>query len=200
MLCVFLAGALVGYLLPWIVAPSAPMSLNAYDLAEWVSLHPSQHHTTPPLHTSLLLRAHLAFLSVLFAIVSVKGQSRLVLALSILILAAAQLPPPEFVLDPGNLNYRQQFGLALTSLVAGLLLLVFTRRRLHSIVLVFVPLFGIIATVHGLSQAFEVYASLHTRGAIGLGPWILVAAYAGCTVHLASVFFRSRTQLYAEVD
>ena len=181
MLCIFVAGALVGYLLPWIVAPSAPMSLNAYDLAEWVSLHPSQHHTTPPLHTSLLLRAHLVLLSVLFATVSVGGRSRLVVALGILGLAAGQLPPPEIVLDPGNLNYRQQFGLALTSLVAGLLLLGLMQRRLRALALAVVPLIGIVAAVHGLSQAFEVYALLHTRGTIGLGPWILIAGI--CRLH-----------------
>ena len=33
---------LCGYLLPWIVAPSSAMTLNAYDLAEWTSLHPLQ--------------------------------------------------------------------------------------------------------------------------------------------------------------
>jgi len=59
---------LLGYLLPWAVASSAPMTLNAYDLAEWTSLHPAQRQTTPPLLAPLRLRAQLAILSLAFAL------------------------------------------------------------------------------------------------------------------------------------
>lgn len=47
---------LLGYAQPWIVAPAASMTLNAYDLAEWASLIPAQRGTAPPLLVPLLLR------------------------------------------------------------------------------------------------------------------------------------------------
>ena len=34
------------------------MTLNAYDLAEWVSLRPAQQHTSPPLVTPGFLGLH----------------------------------------------------------------------------------------------------------------------------------------------
>ena len=107
---------LLGYLLPWAVASSAPMTLNAYDLAEWASLHPAQRQTTPPLLAPLLLRAQLVVLS---SIIALSVSQRWVAAAAVVALALAQLPPFEYVYDIANLNYRQQFVLALVSLVAG---------------------------------------------------------------------------------
>ena len=55
---------LAGYVLPWIVAPSAALTLNAYDLAEWTSLHPLQRQTSPPLLAPLELRLQLVIFTV----------------------------------------------------------------------------------------------------------------------------------------
>ena len=126
---------LLGYLLPWAVAPSAPMTLNAYDLAEWTSLHPAQRHSSPPLLAPLLLRAQLVILSLTFALVVSRRPWRLISAATVAILALAQLPPFEYVYDIANLNYRQQFGLALASLIAGLVATRVECRRIIQLLL-----------------------------------------------------------------
>lgn len=175
-----LIAALVSYLLPWLAATSAPLTLNAYDLAEWVSLHPSQQHTSPPLLATLLLRLQLPLLSLMLAALPLKKPGKLAAASVMLLLAIAQLPPPEFVLDPGNLNYRQQFGLALASLLLSLACLRFMRSRLRSIALIVLPLASIICASAGMSLALEVFAILQAGGTIGLGLWLFAASCLGC--------------------
>ncbi len=171
---------MISYLLPWLVATSAPLTLNAYDLAEWVSLHPSQRHTSPPLMATLLLRLQLLMLSVMLGALPANKPWKLASAILIVLLAIAQLPPLEFVLDPGNLNYRQQFGLALASLFFGMLFLRFLRPRLRSIALIALPMVGIVSALMGMSRALEVFAVLQVDGATGLGMWLLIASYLGC--------------------
>ncbi len=185
LLLILLIGAVAGYLLPWAIAPSGPMTLNAFDLAEWLSLHPPQHHTSPPLLATLLLRLQLLIVCLMFSAVSANTSWKFVSAIVIILLALGQLPPPEFVFDPGNLNYRQQFALALASLLASLLLLRVRRARLLSAILVILPCAGVLSAIAGLSQAYDVYASLQAGTAIGLGLWILVANYIG--IFLAAV-------------
>ena len=163
---------LLGYLLPWAVASSAPMTLNAYDLAEWNSLHPAQRQTMPPLLASLLLRAQLAILSLAFALTVSKHW---VAAAAVVALALAQLPPFEYVYDIANLNYRQQFVLALVSLLAGLTATRLRNRRLTRSLLFLLPVAGIISVFAGVSQAFDAFRQ---PAAIGFGPWILTASYA----------------------
>ena len=170
---------LLGYLLPWAVAPSAPMTLNAYDLAEWTSLHPAQRHSSPPLLAPLLLRAQLVILSLTFALVVSRRPWRLISAATVAILALAQLPPFEYVYDIANLNYRQQFGLALASLIAGLVATRVESRRIIQLLLMLLPVVGICAVYVGLSQALEVYRQTQTVVGMGLGPWLLTASYVG---------------------
>ena len=182
LLYAILAAALIAYLLPWATAPSAPLILNAYDLAEFVSLHPAQRGTSPPLLATLLLRVQLAIICVSFALISAGRPGRLWRALVILALTIAQLPPPEFALDPGNLNYRQQLGLALSSLGIGLVLLRLGGARLRQLTRLSLPLFGIIgmtSSYAGLAQALDVYAQLDMAGGVGLGFWLLMLCYAG---------------------
>ena len=164
---------LLGYLLPWAVASSAPMTLNAYDLAEWASLHPAQRQTTPPLLAPLLLRAQLVVLS---SIIALSVSQRWVAAAAVVALALAQLPPFEYVYDIANLNYRQQFVLALVSLVAGLAATRLRNRRMIWLLLFLLPVAGIGSVIAGVAQAFEAFRQ---PADIGLGPWLLVASYVG---------------------
>ena len=164
---------LLGYLLPWAVAQSAPMTLNAYDLAEWTSLHPAQRQTTPPLMAPLLLRAQLVILSLAFA---VTASRRWIAAAAVVVLALAQLPPFEYVYDIANLNYRQQFVLALVSLVAGLAATRLRNRRIIRLLLFLLAVAGILSVHAGAAQAIEAYRQPAT---IGFGPWLLTASYVG---------------------
>ena len=101
---------LAGYLLPWIVAPTAPMTLNAYDLAEWTSLHPIQ--LGAPLAVPLLLRSQLPVIAVWIALPARGPLMRLLAAAGVMLLALAQLPPLEFLtISRHDSNYQQQFML-----------------------------------------------------------------------------------------
>lgn len=107
---------LVTYLLTWAVAPNHALSLNAYDWAEWLSLHPTERTASPLLLSSLLIRLHLLIFTVLWTTVLPPRWHSLAL-LGVLPLILAQLPPLEFLSALNDPNYQQQAGLALLSLV-----------------------------------------------------------------------------------
>ena len=178
-LVILLLFGLLGYVLPWAVSSSAPMMLNAYDLAEWTSLHPAQRQTTPPLLTPLLLRAQLVILSLTFALTASRRPWRLISAGAVVVLALAQLPPFEYVYDIANLNYRQQFVLALASLLAGLVATRVENRRIIRLLMFLLPVVGIFSVYAGVSLALDVYRETQSVVSMGLGPWLLTASYIG---------------------
>ena len=174
--CLLLA-LLAGLLLPWLLAPNAGMTLNAYDLAEWASLHPAQRVSNPPLLVPLLLRGQLVILCALAGLVARSLREKRAAALVIVVLAVAQLPPIEFVKDIGNLNYRQQAGLALASLLLGMTALRWLAIRWQPLVSAVCSLLGALTTLVGATLALEAYASLASGGGAGLGVWLVAASY-----------------------
>ncbi len=174
--CLLLA-LLTGLLLPWLLAPNAGMTLNAYDLAEWASLHPAQRVSNPPLLVPLLLRGQLLILCALAGLVARSLREKRAAALVIVVLAVAQLPPIEFVKDIGNLNYRQQAGLALASLLLGMTALRWLAIRWQPLVSAVCSLLGALTTLVGATLALEAYASLASGGSAGLGVWLVAASY-----------------------
>jgi len=179
---------LAGYLLPWIVASSGPMTLNAFDLAEWASLVPAQRGTSPPLVVPLLLRTQPVLLSLLLGVIAVGRKEMAIAALAICLLATAQLPPFEYVYDINNLNYRQQFVLAAVSLVAGLLLLPLGRRWIALAVKMALAISGIGTAALGLSGAMALFSQFGLAAAQGAGIWILILCYA---LMIALVFYEA---------
>ncbi|MCC7448347.1 MAG: hypothetical protein IT324_13080 [Anaerolineae bacterium] len=124
--------ALVAYYLPWVYHPAAGLTFNAYDLAEWVSLHPAVRGASVPLVAPFLLRVVLGGLALLFclrALRSARTWVRLAYAGLAVLLAITLLPPFDFFRgawdDP---NYRQQFTLSIGTLV-GLVALTAINRR-----------------------------------------------------------------------
>lgn len=177
MIALVLVG-LGGYLLPWIVAASGPMTLNAFDLAEWASLVPAQRGTSPPLIVPLLLRTQPVLLSLLLGVIAVGRKEMAIAAIAIWLLATAQLPPFEYVYDINNLNYRQQFFLAGISLVAGLSLLPLRRRLIVLAVKLALALVGIVTAQHALSGAADLFSQFGLAAADGAGIWMLSFSYA----------------------
>ncbi len=170
---------LLGIALPWILAPSGAMTLNAYDLAEWTSLHPAQQGTSPPLMTPLMLRLQPLILSVLLGAIAPAGRMKAAAALMILALAIAQLPPFEFLYDVNNLNYRQQFFLAGVSLLASSILLLFKARPVSALASFALPPIGIATAIYGQSLASQLYHHFELDAAPGAGLWILILSYIG---------------------
>ena len=194
-LYLLLATALIGYLLPWAVAPSAPMTLNAYDLAEWASLHPLQRQTNPALLAPLELRLQLVILSVALGLLAVGRAQRWLALILILLLTLAQLPPFEFVYDIRNANYSQQFTLAAISLIVALAATPFNLRRLRPYALILLSILGIGSAIHGAAQALDLLALLGQGASAGAGLWITVVSYCGIiVVAVASLLEDQRTR------
>lgn len=169
--------ALAGYLLPWIVAPSSSMSLNAFDLAEWTSLHPLQHSAAIPLLVPLQLRLHLLILMAIFALISKDLLPGAVVAAAILLAAIAQLPPPEFIEQLSNANYRQQFALACACALLPLLMWRLKHKRHKIRMIISFSALGIAIAVAGQKQASALYWLALEEGETGLGMIIVAAAY-----------------------
>ncbi|NWG16677.1 MAG: hypothetical protein HXY41_08580 [Chloroflexi bacterium] len=116
-----LLAALVCYSLPWAVSSNAGLSMGAYDLAEWASLHPAVRAASPPLLASFLLRAPLVGLAWIATLSSRRKGSWPFNGILAGAIAIALLPPLEFFTQYGNdPNYRQQAALALAAFIGAL--------------------------------------------------------------------------------
>lgn len=181
-----LALGLMGYLLPWIVAPTAPMTLNAYDLAEWTRLHPTQLGT--PLAVPLLLRLQLPVITFLAALFARGALTRPLAVIIVLSLSVAQLPPWEFLtISRHDSNYQQQFLLAAISLIAGLALLAHKPSRPLVLVAIGLATMGLLSALAGQHQAQRLYQLSSQAGLPGIGAGILAFAYIGMIASMLPV-------------
>ncbi|NJO84308.1 MAG: hypothetical protein HC828_17015 [Blastochloris sp.] len=173
---------LVVYLLPWAALSegSAAFSLNAYDLAEWASLHPAERASSPILLTSLLLRLPLACIGVALALTM---PNRMLAVIVGVIFFAALLPPLTFINQRDDPNYQQQFMIAALVLVASVSAAVFMRRvRVLSVMGVLFALVALGAGAGGalraadLLRGFGVAASVTLIPVISAALWLTFAA------------------------
>lgn len=113
---------LIAYVSPWVLAEGASLSLNAYDLAEWSSLHPAARSAQPALLPSLLLRLPLVCTTIALACVAAGSPRtwRTLGLLGALVAVIALLPPLEFLrVGTGDANYQQLLALAGLSLIGA---------------------------------------------------------------------------------
>ncbi len=142
------------------------LSPGAFDLAEWVSLMPAAQLETPALTTAFLLRLPLACLGLVAAFTIPR---RLIAAPLALAVAVALLPPLEFLYDAGNLNYRQQVVLSMLTFVGGLVAASSIFRRYHHWFAIVISLAGMMATIIGLTRAYDLMQSFDLVATLGLG-------------------------------
>ncbi|PJF25409.1 MAG: hypothetical protein CUN53_12950, partial [Phototrophicales bacterium] len=124
----------MGYVLPWLTGTGAALSFHAYDLAEWTTLIPASSVETPSLLTAFLLRLPLVCLGVISAVLSLqlRGWGQVAFVFIWIALAAANLPPFEFLSFSDNPNYRQQAALAGLTFAAGVtVMLPFAKRAIR---------------------------------------------------------------------
>jgi hypothetical protein len=172
--------AVIAYYLPWVFHKTAALTANAYDLAEWVSIHPEVRNGNPPLLAPFLLRVVLVGLAVLFALQAAKksGWIHWLYVAMAWVLVITLLPPLEFFRgsfdDP---NYRQQFALSLGALIGVVGIAVGFHRKmgwLHKFTVPFAVAI-VIAAVVGEALAWNVVGSLGIHEALGGGVVVLVA-------------------------
>lgn len=163
--------ALGFYVLPWLINPAVGLTANAYDLAEWASLHPEVRNQTPSLLTSLLLRVPLVIFGLMIALnIGVNRKKHLTWISLFLLVAVASFPPLEFLTvarsDP---NYQQQFMLFLSTLIIGGVAISGMFNRWHWLGLVILGALGIGVSAWGLMQTRHLMIGFSMPVAVGLG-------------------------------
>jgi hypothetical protein len=173
--------ALIAYSLPWVMNPSVSLSLGGYDLAEWSSLHP-EVRANSSLLTSLLLRVQPVLLALIVAIRAhypFRSAEWWLRAAFVLIVVIALLPPLEFFSAAGNdINYRQQFILAVITLLGGAIGLSGFLYRYQRPIIIGLALLGIATSAVGLQQSSGLMLKLKLPVQTGLGGVILILLYA----------------------
>jgi len=166
-LLILCAIALVAYTLPWLTNPG--LSFSAYDLAEWVSLHPAVRESALPFLTSLLLRLPLACLGIIIA-TTIPPKNFGLRLIVVFLISIALLPPLEFFTryqdDP---NYRQQLVLALTTFFTGVHSIWSQERKLFKSLTVLIVLIGALSGLTGLIQGYSLMRQFNVPVQIGIG-------------------------------
>lgn len=177
-----LIGALVGYYLPFTAHKTAALTMQAWDLAEFVGISPSVRYAMPPMLAPGLLRAGLVALMVLFGLYAAqsRGVGRWGAAGIALALALTFLPPIEFfrgnTQDP---NYLQlgTYALVSGSLLALIGVLTAARRVPPAWFGLIAALIGVGACWIGAAEARAVLMSPILRVTVdwGIGPFVYAA-------------------------
>lgn len=177
----FILLAIIAYWSPWLINQGAGLSLGAYDLAEWASLHPAVRAGSPVLLTSLLLRLPLVCLALsasLTAENTLKNRGWYLRASLCLGIVVALLPPLEYLAHPvGDANYGQQLTLSIIALAGGVVGLNGRLRGLTPSLYVLCPLLGGITTIVGVLQAHDLMRQFNLPAQIGAGALVLALIY-----------------------
>jgi hypothetical protein len=119
---------------PWFTHQTAGFTMNAFDLAEWASLHPAVRSSSPPMLTSFLLRVPQLALVFAFALAANRladPRARWLMRGMAMLPLLRFLPPAEFSTSArGDPNYRQMA--LLTGLGIGLVIVSIPLRRMRT--------------------------------------------------------------------
>lgn len=153
----------IGYTSPWVISTGASLTLNAYDLAEWSSLHPMLRGTQPPLLASLLLRIPWVCLGLMIAYLAPRLPSSRWRALGLVAAIAAAfaiLPPFEFLTgSSGDPNYQQMLALAVIAFAGSAVSFTIARLIAADWMLDGLTILGCAAGLWGWWQSFTALGS-----------------------------------------
>ncbi|MDX2141061.1 MAG: hypothetical protein SF123_23465 [Chloroflexota bacterium] len=187
------------YALPWMTVPTVSgLTVSAYDLAEWGSIHPAVRADTLLL-TPLLLRLPLVCLAVWVACQPVAYWLRIVF---VVLLAGASLPPLEFfTIARSDANYQQQFLLALAALVGGGAMIgisALQQRVAHVLISAVAAVAlggGALAALLGMLRAHTLFRDFALDVQTGIGSVVFVAAAAfTIIIQFSALFKREKRQ------
>jgi peptidoglycan/LPS O-acetylase OafA/YrhL len=174
------------YYLPWYTHDTAGFTTNAFDLAEWTSLHPAVRSSSPPMLTSFLLRFSQLMLVAALALIANRlddPRCRWVWRGIALLLALRFFPPSDFFSDAtGDPNYRQMLLLTVLG-VGGVFVAIWLARapdRWQDALLIITLVCGVLAGWWGLSRADTLFDNFEID--VSTGPGI-----AGLSLAVAAV-------------
>lgn len=173
---ILLLASLMAYMLPWSSTVVTSLNLGAYDLAEWLSLHPA---TQPLRIPSLLLRLQPLLITWLFTLhyPSRGGWSRHLWLVVIVLLCVAQLPPLDFINRLGDQNQQQQLALALSTFIGAIGCTWLSNRPQKAYFGLLLAFLGVITSVYATLQAQALMQQYAHAVGIGLGMPFMVATY-----------------------
>jgi hypothetical protein len=179
--------ALIAYCLPWVIHPSTALTFNAYDLAEWASLPPSVRSENPVLLATLLLRMQLTVIALMISLLAGNPFKTLrwwICTFALLVLVVAQLPPFEYFLDQGgDMNYGQQFTLAVVTVIAGIVGLSNLPGRWHRLIIIGLAVVSGVTAIFGYALAFRLMESFNLVVRYGVGIYLFII----CTFAIALI-------------
>ncbi len=174
--------------LPWLWHPTAALSPNNIDLAEWTTLHPASRGSNPPLLPSFFLRSCPGVATVMLALYSSllkKKVFRLGGGLLAVLLALGMFPPPDFfTVYTADVNYQQQFilgGLTLAAVAATCTAGRWSVTAIWIISLAF-SVVGLACAVVGLIQSMSLMTGLGVALSIGAGSILYCGAIVGLLI------------------
>ncbi|MCI0710276.1 MAG: hypothetical protein L0154_08955, partial [Chloroflexi bacterium] len=153
--------------IPWHVHDVAAFSLNAFDLAEWVSLHPATRAENPALLSSILLRLPLVLLGISITLSAnfLRDERLRWIWRCVALLVVFRLNPPiDFYRSPNGVSLNEQHLAYLTYAGIGLVLLIIAiGRRIRPFYFPLMTILWIVMVVaswEGLSRATRTIESL----------------------------------------
>jgi hypothetical protein len=172
--------------IPWHVHEVAAFSLNAFDLAEWVSLHPTTRAENPPLLSSILLRLPLVLLGLSIALSANflrDERLRWIWRLAALLVVLRLNPPIDFYRSPNGVSLNEQHLAYLTFAGIGLVLVIIAiGRRVRPFYFPLMTIIWIVIVVvswEGLLRATRTIESLQIDVDYGAGIYILIGIAIG---------------------
>lgn len=168
--------AIVAFHLPWTNHPSAAFTLNGFDLAEQVSIHPGIRAETPPLRTAALLWVALPLLALGLATAAMRYEQAIVrwVLWGVAAGVALRVIPPESALRAPKTLFSEDYARTLFLLTLlgfmGLLGVVLGGRwwrRYMVFVETAIALLGLVLPLLGFMRAWGLLGDL--RLAVGLG-------------------------------
>ena len=172
--------------MPWHVHDVAAFSLNAFDLAEWVSLHPATRAENPALLSSILLRLPLVLLGISIALSAnfLRDERLRWIWRFVALLVVFRLNPPiDFYRSPNGVSLNEQHLAFLTYAGIGLVLLIIViGRRIRPFYFPLMTLVWVVIIVvswDGLSRATRTVETLQIDVGYGAGIYLLIGTAVG---------------------
>lgn len=191
---ILLVAALIAYSIPWVHNSGTILQPNAFDLAEWASLHPTVQNGSPAFIETLLLRLQLVIIAAIIAYHrNDKRWSNLWIlrTLMILLIAIAMLPPLEyFTAERSNPNYGQQFALFIAILVIGTLGLSNRFADYHKHLITGLIFAGLTTSIIGIYQTTTLMQAYLPNVQLGFGGLCLIIVYMSILIAHASTTYR----------